>query len=424
MSLPHELTHDQRRELLHSFAKERYVSKGMIADISYHEPGKGGDDRNYHAHILLTLRPLNDNGEFANKNREWNHKQNLFQDREAWAEYLNRALERVGSQDRVDSRSFEERGLDQKPTKHLGPDATEMERRGEPTRIGDENRDAEHWNRELAEIEAQEKIIDLAIEREKRRIAAEQKHKAALARKDRGETLREKAKSFEDEAALLAQRHNALYLKQLDERRTLEADIARRRAELDRTNKEFYDLQGTQEALKKAQNDLRNAQTLAGRLSGKEREAQERIDALRLNLADIERRQAEREGFLKRQTDEQLEALKQRQQDETKHLHGPPEPERDAESEDMRQHRPSIRVPSSRAVNDHTPLSPAPRDWRAYSLSRTFDETASTQHAATEAHPEFQEGPSPPDPSISPHDEPDQGPSPPPERDRGPSMDR
>ena len=351
VSLPHELTHEQRRDLLHTFAQDRYVAKGMIADISYHEPGKGGDDRNYHAHILLTLRPFNDNGEFGNKNRDWNHKQTLVQDREAWADYLNQALERVGSQDRVDARSFEERGLDQKPTKHLGPDATEMERRGEQTRIGDENREAEYWNRELAELEQQEKIIDLAIEREKRRIAQEQTRKAALAQKQRGETLREKAGAFEDKAALLAQRQNALHMKQLDERRALEAQIDRRRAEMEATTQQFYDKQSTQDALAHAQNDVLKTDTLLGRASGRHQEAKDRVEALRLNLEDIERRQAERTGFFERNAKEQLSALEQRHREEAERLHSPPSHDRDSDTESFRDYTPD--GPSSRAVNDN-----------------------------------------------------------------------
>ena len=349
VSLPHELSHEQRRALLGSFAQDRYVSKGMIADISYHAPGKGGDDRNYHAHILLTLRPLNDHGEFANKNRDWNHKQNLVQDREAWAEALNLALERVGSQDRVDSRSFEERGKLEKPTKHLGPDATEMERRGEETRIGDENREAEYWNRELAELEQQEKIIDLAIEREKRLIAAEQKRKAALALSRHKEPPREKGAAAEDRTALLAQRHNALHLKHLDERRALEAQIDQRRAEMEATGAAFYDKAGTQHALTQAQDDLRKAQTLMGRLSGREQDAKARVEALRLNLEDIERRQGERTGFFDRNAQEQLTALDQRQQNERQRPPSPPS--HDQETEDFRPYTPD--APAPRAGNDN-----------------------------------------------------------------------
>ena len=353
VSLPHELTHDQRRDLLTRFAHDRYVSKGMIADISYHAPGQGGDDRNHHAHILLTLRPLNDNGAFGNKNRDWNQKQALVQDREAWADYLNHALERVGSQDRVDARSFEARGMGQKPTKHLGPDATEMERRGEPTRIGDENRQADYWNRELAELESQEKIIDLAIEREKRKIAHEPTRKAAFAQKAKEEPLREKTQRFQTDhmlPTLQAERENALHLRQLDERRALEAQIDQRRAEMEAITQRFYDKQATQDALTQAQNDLKKAQTTFGRLSGREKEASRRVEALRLNLEDIERRQNERYGFFERNAQEQLAALEQRQQAE-RHSPSLPSPDHERDSEDFREHTPD--APAPRAVNDN-----------------------------------------------------------------------
>ena len=54
VALPAELTHAQRVELVRDFAQEQFVDRGMIADIALHAPGRDGDDRNHHAHILLT----------------------------------------------------------------------------------------------------------------------------------------------------------------------------------------------------------------------------------------------------------------------------------------------------------------------------------------------------------------------------------
>jgi len=53
VALPAELTHAQRVELVRDFAREQFVDRGMIADIALHAPGRDGDDRNHHAHILL-----------------------------------------------------------------------------------------------------------------------------------------------------------------------------------------------------------------------------------------------------------------------------------------------------------------------------------------------------------------------------------
>ena len=71
LSLPHELAPDQRRELVLGFVQEQFVDRGMIADIAIHEPGKNGDQRNHHAHVMLSMRELTGEG-FGKKNREWN----------------------------------------------------------------------------------------------------------------------------------------------------------------------------------------------------------------------------------------------------------------------------------------------------------------------------------------------------------------
>jgi MobA/MobL family len=53
--------------------------------------------------------------------------------REDWEQHFNRTYERAGLDIRVDHRSHEERSLDRELTKHLGPTATDMEQRGEPS---------------------------------------------------------------------------------------------------------------------------------------------------------------------------------------------------------------------------------------------------------------------------------------------------
>ena len=50
------------------------------------------------------------------------------QEREAWAEHQNRALERHGHTARVSHLSYEAQGVDREPSQHLGPVAADMER--------------------------------------------------------------------------------------------------------------------------------------------------------------------------------------------------------------------------------------------------------------------------------------------------------
>ena len=64
-ALPVELTPTQWQELLSDFIKESFVADGMCADVAIHDPYPPG--HNPHAHILLTVRPLDERGEWQYK---------------------------------------------------------------------------------------------------------------------------------------------------------------------------------------------------------------------------------------------------------------------------------------------------------------------------------------------------------------------
>lgn len=172
LSLPHELTPIQRRELVREFAREEFVERGMIADLAIHAPDRHGDDRNFHAHIMLTMRDLTGAG-FGRKNRSWNETDLLEQWRADWSAAVNRHLERAGHAARVDHRSLADRGVDREPEPKLGPVAAKMEREGRPSNAGDDRRAAEARNGERAEIAAElrtvgAEIVELQAERLKR----------------------------------------------------------------------------------------------------------------------------------------------------------------------------------------------------------------------------------------------------------------
>ncbi|WP_374844869.1 MobQ family relaxase, partial [Paenochrobactrum glaciei] len=81
IALPHEFSQSERIEAITAFCNEHFVSRGMVADIAWHSPGQDGDERNYHAHIMLTTREITAEG-FTTKNRDWNKVELL----EEWRE--------------------------------------------------------------------------------------------------------------------------------------------------------------------------------------------------------------------------------------------------------------------------------------------------------------------------------------------------
>lgn len=62
-ALPIELSRQQQIELLQDFIREQFVDEGMCADVAIHDT----DGHNPHAHILLTVRPLDEHGTWQYK---------------------------------------------------------------------------------------------------------------------------------------------------------------------------------------------------------------------------------------------------------------------------------------------------------------------------------------------------------------------
>ena len=64
-ALPIELTPAQWQELLSDFIQNSFVAEGMCADVAIHDPNPPG--HNPHAHIMLTVRPLDEQGNWQYK---------------------------------------------------------------------------------------------------------------------------------------------------------------------------------------------------------------------------------------------------------------------------------------------------------------------------------------------------------------------
>ena len=164
VSLPHELSFEQRKALVTEFVQKEFVARGMVADIAMHKPDSRGDQRNFHAHIMLTVRGLDanqQNGFARTKERDWNTTETLEGWRKSWAEVQNKHLKQHLGKDapRVDHRSYAERGVEKVPGRHLGPDATAMERRGAKSEKGAYNRSVNNRNKHIEQARARQKEI-------------------------------------------------------------------------------------------------------------------------------------------------------------------------------------------------------------------------------------------------------------------------
>jgi hypothetical protein len=173
VSLPHELSVEANRELLHGFVCEQFVERGMIADVAMHAAHRGGDERNVHAHVLLTTRTISPEG-FAGKERAWNERELLETWRSEWERHVNRALERERVAERVDHRSYAARGIEREAEPKQGPIATRMEREGRRSHAGDDRRAAHERNAERDRLRAEERDVERQ-EREEREATQRQR---------------------------------------------------------------------------------------------------------------------------------------------------------------------------------------------------------------------------------------------------------
>lgn len=141
IALPKELTHEQRLELVQTYAQDLANRHGCAVDFAIHAPHKdrgGEDNENYHAHVLCTTRQVTVDGLGAKCQREQAGQKraaDLETERSTWATHQNTALERHGHAERVDHRSLEAQGIEREPTVHKGPAVTAMERRGIQTEV-------------------------------------------------------------------------------------------------------------------------------------------------------------------------------------------------------------------------------------------------------------------------------------------------
>ena len=124
IALPIELNAVEQIAVMREYIQDNFVALGMIADFAIHD----NEDGNPHAHIMLTMRSINNNG-FGLKNRDWNNVEYLKKWRENWADICNQKLEEKRLDELIDHRTLKEQGIDREPTKHIGVAVKAMEQK-------------------------------------------------------------------------------------------------------------------------------------------------------------------------------------------------------------------------------------------------------------------------------------------------------
>ena len=116
---------------------------------------------------MLTMHVVSEEG-FGKKQREWNKRAQLQQQREAWAKHANAHLERAGYKVRIDHRSLKKQGSERQPQPKLGPVVMNMEAKGIRTDKGDEFRRVNAENRALERKQLQREKVRADIEAEQK----------------------------------------------------------------------------------------------------------------------------------------------------------------------------------------------------------------------------------------------------------------
>ncbi len=158
LALPHELSLEINREICETFVNLMGQKYKIAAHVAIHKPDETRKDethrkseslKNVHAHITVTMRSVDENGNiFGPKLREMNDRKYLEGLKTQTREIINTVLKREGFS------PMEMRDETQKPTQHLGPELTRMERRGTPSVKGDNNRLTEKKNQIKSELQA------------------------------------------------------------------------------------------------------------------------------------------------------------------------------------------------------------------------------------------------------------------------------
>ena len=194
-SLPNEWSYELAEEVVRDYVQRNFVDKGMCADWAIHDSENDKGQRNLHIHVLLTMRPITENGKWGakqkkvydldengekipvidkktgqqkvdNRNRkqwkcqtvestDWNSQENAKMWRKDLANTINATNEQLGIGVHWEHRSFAEQGIDKEPTINIGAVANALERKGVQTERGNITREIIRRNMMLEQAKAE-----------------------------------------------------------------------------------------------------------------------------------------------------------------------------------------------------------------------------------------------------------------------------
>ena len=206
VELPNEWSYELAREVMRDYIQREFVDEGMCVQFAIHDSeNKNTGQHNLHCHMMMTLRSLDEEGEWMKKQRkeylkdengeriplidkdtgkqkvdghnrkqwkcktvstnDWSSREKVKLWRTDFANTINAVNARIGKTENFwEHRSFKEQGLDIEPQIHLGEKANALERAGIPSIRGNINREIIDRNRRIEEAKAACEAAKKALE--------------------------------------------------------------------------------------------------------------------------------------------------------------------------------------------------------------------------------------------------------------------
>ena len=127
-ALPREFSDEQCINLANEFIQDQMCGQGMAVLANFHlDIDEETGERKPHCHALMLTRRLTELGLSLKKEVDWNRRSLGAELREQFVAYTNFHLKMYGFDERLDHRSYAERGIDLEPQPKRGTNIKDME---------------------------------------------------------------------------------------------------------------------------------------------------------------------------------------------------------------------------------------------------------------------------------------------------------